>query len=499
LNKKLTLVGLILMVFTTVYGFGNIPTAFYLMGYSAIPWYLLSAITFFIPFAFMMAEFGAAYKHSEGGIYTWMADSVGPRFAFIGTFMWFSSYVIYMVSVSSKVWIPLSTFIFGRDKTQSLSLFGLSSTQSIGLLALLWMLVVTYFASKGIESISKVTTIGGVTVFSLNIVLLITSILIFLFNGGKFAQPIKSFSSAFAHSPNPNYLSTLAILSFVVFAIFAYGGLEAIGSLVDQTENAERNFPKGITISAIIISVGYSLGIFLVGIFINWSNDLSASTTNLGNITYVLMYNLGLELGKAFNLSTHTADLIGIWFARITGLSMFLAYTGAFFTLIYAPLKTIIKGTPKYLWPTKFSDTNEKGMPVNAMWVQFAIVSIIIVLTSFGGQGASAFFNKITLMTNVSMTLPYIFLGIAYPMFKRNEQIDKPFQILKSNSSALFASILVILVVGFANFFTIIQPAIEGDYNSTIWMIAGPIFFSILALLILNRSRKHTQKEKKIA
>jgi amino acid transporter len=102
-------------------------------------------------------------------------------------------------------------------------------------------------------------------------------------------------------------------------------------------------------------------------------------------------------------------------------------------------------------------------------------------------------------MTNVSMTLPYIFLGIAYPMFKRNNQIDKPFQILKSNSSALFASILVILVVGFANFFTIIQPAIEGDYNSTIWMIAGPIFFSILALLILNRSRKQTQKEKKIA
>lgn len=499
MSKKLSLVGLILMVFTTVYGFGNIPTAFYLMGYSAIPWYLLSAITFFIPFAFMMAEFGAAYKHSEGGIYTWMADSVGPRFAFIGTFMWFSSYVIYMVSVSSKVWIPLSTFIFGRDKTQFLSLFGLSSTQSIGLLALLWMLVVTYFASKGIESISKVTTIGGVTVFSLNIVLLITSILILIFNGGKFAQPIKSFSSAFAHSPNPGYLTNLAILSFVVFAIFAYGGLEAIGSLVDQTENAERNFPKGITISAIIISVGYSLGIFLVGIFINWANDLSASTTNLGNITYVLMYNLGLELGKAFNSSSHTADQIGIWFARITGLSMFLAYTGAFFTLIYAPLKTIIKGTPKYLWPTKFSVTNEKGMPVNAMWVQFAIVSIIIVLTSFGGEGASSFFNKITLMTNVSMTLPYIFLGIAYPMFKRNEQIDKPFQILKSNSSALFASILVILVVGFANFFTIIQPAIEGDYNSTIWMIAGPIFFSILALLILNRSRKHTQKEKKIA
>lgn len=486
------------MVFTSVYGFGNIPTAFYLMGYSAIPWYLISAITFFIPFAFMMAEFGAAYKHSEGGIYTWMSDSVGPKFAFIGTFMWFSSYIIYMVNVSSKVWIPLSTFIFGSDRTQNLSIFGLTSTKSIGILALLWMLVVTSFASKGIDKISKVTSIGGVAVSSLNLVLLITSLIILVLNTGKFAQPITNLS-AFAQSPNPNYSSLLAVLSFVVFAIFAYGGLEAIGGLVDQTENAERNFPKGITISAIIISVGYSLGIFLCGIFINWTNALSAETTNLGNITYVLMYNLGLEFGNALNLTSNTADLIGTWIARITGLSMFFAYTGAFFTLIYAPLKTIIKGTPKYLWPSKLSNTNEIGMPVNAMWVQFLIVAIIIILTSFGGEGASAFFNKITLMTNVSMTLPYIFLGIAYPMFKKNQQIEKPFEIFKSYPSALLASILVILVVGFANFFTIIQPAIDGDFNSTIWMIAGPIFFSVLAILILNRSKKRIEEKKKIA
>ena len=41
------------------------PRAFYLMGYAAIPWYILSAILFFIPFAFMMAEYGAALKKKE--------------------------------------------------------------------------------------------------------------------------------------------------------------------------------------------------------------------------------------------------------------------------------------------------------------------------------------------------------------------------------------------------------------------------------------------------
>ncbi|WP_330377574.1 hypothetical protein [Cellulosilyticum ruminicola] len=39
-SKKLTLTSLVLMIFTSVYGFGNMPRAFFLMGYSAIPWYI---------------------------------------------------------------------------------------------------------------------------------------------------------------------------------------------------------------------------------------------------------------------------------------------------------------------------------------------------------------------------------------------------------------------------------------------------------------------------
>ncbi len=67
------------MIFTSVFGFANSPSAYYLMGYSAIPFYIFSALLFFIPFALMMAEMGAAYRKEEGGIYSWMNNSVGPR------------------------------------------------------------------------------------------------------------------------------------------------------------------------------------------------------------------------------------------------------------------------------------------------------------------------------------------------------------------------------------------------------------------------------------
>ena len=66
---RLNLSQLVLMIFTTVFGFANMPRAFYLMGYGAILWYVIAAIAFLIPFAFMIAEYGAAFKTEKGGIY----------------------------------------------------------------------------------------------------------------------------------------------------------------------------------------------------------------------------------------------------------------------------------------------------------------------------------------------------------------------------------------------------------------------------------------------
>ncbi|MGG7751224.1 glutamate/gamma-aminobutyrate family transporter YjeM [Klebsiella aerogenes] len=493
--KKMSLIGLILMIFTSVFGFANSPSAFYLMGYSAMPFYLFSALFFFIPFALMMAEMGSAYRKEEGGIYSWMNRSVGPRFAFIGSFMWFSSYVVWMVSTAAKIWVPFSTFLFGADKTQSWAFAGLTSTQTVGVLAACWMVLVTLVAAKGINKIAKITAVGGIAVMCLNLVLLLVSGAILLLNGGHFAQPLD-----FTASPNPGYQSGLAMLSFVVFAIFAYGGIEAVGGLVDKTEKPEKNFAKGIIIAALVISIGYSLAIVLWGVSANWQQVLSNHSTNLGNITYVLMTSLGATLGQALHLSPQAAALTGVWFARITGLSMFLAYTGAFFTLSYSPLKAIIQGTPKALWPTMMTKVNANGMPANAMWLQCLLVSLFILLVSFGGDTASAFYNKLTLMANVSMTLPYLFLAIAFPFFKAKADLDRPFVMFKSRISTLLATTIVVLVVAFANIFTVIQPVMDsGDWNSTLWMVGGPIFFSLLALGIYENYRQRTAVEVALA
>ncbi|MGL5244433.1 MAG: glutamate/gamma-aminobutyrate family transporter YjeM, partial [Sarcina sp.] len=375
----------------------------------------------------------------------------------IGTFMWYASYVIWMVNVSSGIWIPFSNTFFGKDVTQSwtlpLGFTTLNSTQILGILGILWILLVTFVASHGLEKISKVTSIGGTAVALLNVVLIVGAIIVLVGNKGQFLQDLNS--QAFVNSPHPDYKSTIGMLSFLVFAIFAFGGIEVVGGLVDETENAEKNFPKGLAISAIVISIGYAIGIFLCGVFTNWQQVLSSDKVHMANVAYVMMQNLGLQIGLAVGLSQAASFTLGLWIARFTGLSMFLALTGAFFTLTYAPLKQLIEGTPKKLWPGRISEIKD-GMPKFAMKLQAGIVIVIIAIVSLPpGSGASEFFTMLVLMTNVSMTIPYLFLSIAFISFKRKKEIIKPFEVYKNQTVATVAAVIVTITVGFANVFTI--------------------------------------------
>ena len=52
---------------------------------------------------------------------------------------------------------------------------------------------------------------------------------------------------------------------------------------------------------------------------------------------------------------------------------------------------------------------------------------------------------------------------------------------------------LVTFTVVFANVFTIIQPAIDGDVKTTVWSIVGPLLFTTVALVL------HARYEKKKA
>lgn len=489
-KKKMGVVALILMIYTSVYGFTNMTRSFYMMGYSAIPWFILAGFLFFIPYAFIVAEYGAAFKDEEGGIYTWMAKSSGPRFAFMGTFLWYASYVIWLVGIGTGPFIVLSHAIFGIDRTQELNILGLGSVKSLGIMGLILIATLSYLSTKGTDRIKKVASVGGTFVIILNIFLWVGAIIVLIMNKGQFLEPITV--QGFFKSPNPSYLGIIPVLAFVVNAIFSYGGLEVVGGVVDETENPEKTFPKAIMLSAIFIIIMYSLGILLFGAVTNWNftyNEYTDVPVTIGNHAYLTMNQLGYQLGQVFSLSETVSRAIGLNVARFMGISMFFGVMGAFFTLVFSPLKQLIGGTPKELWPASWTEKKD-GIYINALKYQTIIVLIIFAIISFGGDNAQQFYELMLAMSNVAMTLPNVFIAYSFIKFKENDAIHKPFSMFKNMTQVKISVYTVCILVLSCILFTVVHPAISnGDWLTTIMSIAGPLFFAILGNVLFMRAQ----------
>ncbi|MGL4522906.1 MAG: glutamate/gamma-aminobutyrate family transporter YjeM, partial [Bacilli bacterium] len=87
-----------------------------------------------------------------------------------------------------------------------------------------------------------------------------------------------------------------------------------------------------------------------------------------------------------------------------------------------------------------------------------------------------------------------LFLALAFPKFKAKADIPKPFVVYRSLTLSKVAAYCVVIFVGFANLFTIIEPLFKGQTMNTVWMISGPIAFTILALLIYGNGEKRMKK-----
>lgn len=331
------------------------------------------------------------------------------------------------------------------------------------------------------DKIAKVSALGGTFVLALSGVFVVASLIIWVINHGHLAEPLTMHTLAI--SPNPTFQSPVAVFSFIVYALFAYGGIESMGGVMDSIKDPERTFPRGMVIAMLMITVMYAVMIFMWGISTNWHQVLGNNRVNLGNITFVLMGNVGVVLGRAIGLSTSGAIILGNLLTRFTGLAMFLGSLGAFFVMTYSPIKSFILGSNPNFWPDRMTRLNDKGMPAFAMWVQAIFVAVVVFAVAFGGSAAQQFYLILTDMGNVANAAPYLFLVGAFPFFKQKTGLKRPFVFFKTQTISNWVTIIVWLVLAGGIIFTCWEPLQIHDYQTAFWTISGPIFFALVAWL----------------
>ncbi len=480
-QKKLTVAAFVLMILTSVFGVTNIGVGFYRMGYAAIPMFIIGGLFYFIPYLFMMIELGTGFSESEGGIYTWMKETVSARFAFYGIFMWYASYVIWMFGKALNIWTPLSVAVLGRDVTANLDV---ASTFVLTALAIALIVAISILITKGAGKFAKIAGIGGLAVIALNVILILGGIIVFMLNGFQLQETLSI--ATLTSSPNPDFQSAVPFLGFMVFAVFAYGGTEAMAGIGDDLENPERDLKRGIFIAGAFIVICYVIGFLMVGAIMPWSAFPSEGVNSLSAL-YLIMQNLGTSVGTALG---GDGVFLGNLLMRFSGLGMFFSFLGALITLMYSPLKQLIEATPKEYWPASFQEKNNEGILVGAIKAQAIIVIAFLAVKALGTavapESATKLFDLIVTMTNIAMTLPYMFLIWAWFKFRTGD-FKTNIVLINDGFMVKFCLITTMFLVLFGNVFTIADPFMSGDIQTGIWSIAGPVIFIIIATVLAKR------------
>lgn len=201
---------------------------------------------------------------------------------------------------------------------------------------------------------------------------------------------------------------------------------------------------------------------------------------------YGLMALLSDEISQSFGLSVAHTNLLNQFYIRYTALTLFTAYIGLLATIGYAPLKVLISSTGSHFFHPSLLQKNRYGVLNRAINIQAGIISLFVFALSIGTPFISSLYNQLTLMTNLSRSLPYFLIALAYPYFKRNFQGDY-LKIVQKNWQIKMIMSSVMLTIALAIGFEIYATWIDEGWLSVFFLLIGPIGAGLIANQLYQR------------
>ncbi|MBU3181058.1 amino acid permease [Clostridium psychrophilum] len=459
-TKKLGLWTLVMLIFVPTFGFGNIASNAVTLGPAAIPSWLIVSLLFFLPLSVMIAELASANKDKEGGLYTWIKCSIGPKWAFIGTWSYFVANLFYLQMVFSRIPVMISWTLFGENRFNDTNAY-LLPWIGVGL-----AIALTYIATTGVKRFSKISDIGGKLTLTVTVIFIVFAVVGVLV--GKQPSATSFTPSTVIPKFDANYFSTFSWL------ILAVAGAEVAGTYIKDVENPKKIFPRAVIIATAFVAGAYILGSLAICLVASPALITKAGVKDAGYVVYkILAENWGLN-GKIS--------------VQIYAFILTISSIAAFVVWLESPIRAMFSEVPIGTFPKFLTKKRKDGTLVNALWVQCIILLVLIIVPLAGLNNIDNFFNLLTTLSALSLAIPYIVLAAAYLIYRLKGNVP-PFVMLKSKVAVIVAS-TVVFILGVLAFFGAGYGNIAGSKNFSEAIIpilknyGGPVGFIIFGFLI---------------
>jgi putative glutamate/gamma-aminobutyrate antiporter len=386
-------------------------------GYGSIFFYILVALTFLVPVSLVSAELATGWPET-GGVYVWVKEAFGERWGFMA---------IWLQWIENVFWYP-SQLSFTAGALAYLFTPSLANNRfymAMVILVAFWGS--TFVNFKGIKASGMISTVGVIIGTILPGVLIMILAAVWLLKGNPAAIAFKASDLI----PDMGNIDNLV---FAAGAFLTFAGMEVSAVHAKEVRNPQRDYPRAIFLAAFIATAVFVLATLAIAILVP-KKDI----------------NIVLGIMQAFE--TFFTKYNMEWMVRVMGVFISIGAIAMVSTWVIGPSKGLFAAGKEGDMPPVMQKTNKNDVPVNVLWGQGVVVTLLALLFFLLPSVQASFWIMIALSTQlylimyVMMYAAAIKLRYSHPEVKRAYNVPggKPGMWIVAGGGAVIA-VLVILI-----------------------------------------------------
>ena len=465
-STKLTVFTLAIMNIVAVVSLRGLPAeAEY--GLSSVFYYIFAAVFFLIPVSLVAAELATTWPE-KGGVFRWVGEAFGPKWAFLAMLMLFSEV---------SVWFPtaltfgaVSLAFIGPDQTWDQALSANKFFVLAVVLAIYWL--ATFIAFRGVDAFSKVSKWGGMIGTIIPAIILV--ILGFSYLGS--GEPVHiqlSWDDVLPDFTNFNNI----VLAASIFLFYA--GMEMNAIHVKDLDNATKSYPTAIAIASIGTVAIFILGTLAIAFVIPQAD------INLTQSLLVAYYDMFQWAGLGF-------------LAPIMAICLAIGVLAGIVTWVAGPSSGLLTVAKAGYLPRFWQHTNKNGMATHIMFFQACLVTILSILFVVmpSVQATYQILSQLVVILYLIMYLLMFAAGIYLRFSQPNR--PRPYSIPGGKGGMYFfggIGFIGSLIAFLFSFITPGQIAVGSPTTYVLLLIAATVVFVILPFIIYAVRKPHWKDE----
>ena len=460
-TEKISVFALVLLITGAIDSIRNLPgTA--LFGSTLIFFFIFSAIVFLIPVALISAELSSTWHEEEGGIYSWVKHAFGENVAF---------FTIWLQWINTLVWYPtILSFIAGTIAYLVNPELAQNKYYLIAvILTIFWSL--TFVGCSGLRTSAAFAGFCAIVGMIVPMGFIIFLAFIWLVKGNPLAIDLSLSHLLPQWKDSQSWVSLTAIMT-------SFLGMELAAVHVRNVKNPQKNFPKAMFFSVLLILFTMIFGSLAIAFVLPKEKISLVDGVMRAFDNFFMAYHL-------------------TWLMPILVVLLLLGSLGSMINWIISPAKGLLMAAKHDFLPQSLCKLNKHGIASRILILQ----AILVTLLCSGFllfPSVNAIYWLFTDLSTELYVMMYVFMFIAaWKLKSKYAHLKRPFAIPGGKIGYYLTCALGLFGCAITLFVGFIPPEqtmdVGGAAHFRLIFSLGIAFMLLPALLIYLRKRYLTR------